>query len=113
MEIVRDQIRVADHVVAVIAGVAAQEIHNVLVGGSASFYEEWTKRLSRKPIAKGIYVDVSQEGAGITMMISVKYGTIINTTCRLLQEKVKQSVEYFTGIHVRKVDVQVAGLTIE
>ncbi|AIG25902.1 Asp23/Gls24 family envelope stress response protein [Brevibacillus laterosporus] len=113
MDSVKDQIRVADQVVAVIAGVAAQEIEEVAVGGSITFYDEWTKRLGAKNNAKGIMVEIGDMGASITLWVSVRYGTIISKTCQHLQEKVKETVEFLTGLTVYEVNVRVEGLTIE
>lgn len=103
------EIRVADNVVAVVAGVAAAKIEQVTLR-SGAFYQDWAKKLNGG--AKGIHVAVADGQVVIGMRVSVKYGTPIHRVCHLLQEQVKDSVEEITGLVVEAVDVYVEAVDL-
>lgn len=103
------EIRVADNVVAVVAGVAAAEVEHVTLRPGA-FYQDWAKKLNGG--AKGIQVAVLDGQVNIGIRVSVKYGTPIHRACHALQERVKESVEEITGLFVEAVDVYVEAVDI-
>ena len=107
----RGQIHVADQVVAVIAGVAANEVPGVfpITGG---IYEDFTKKISRKTAAKGVEVTIHEDYSVIDMRVKILYGTRIDRACRVVQEKVKEDVETITGLQVREVNIWVEEIMI-
>ncbi|MGE5702702.1 MAG: Asp23/Gls24 family envelope stress response protein [Clostridia bacterium] len=107
----RGEVKIADHVVAVIAGMAAQDIPGIVTKANG-LYDEMSKRLSGKNVARGVQVSIDEEGTTIELRVSVRYGTIIQSVCRHLQEQVKDLVEGFTGLEVRGVHVRVEGIEI-
>ncbi len=112
MEVWRQgEVRIADQVVAVIAGLAAQDIPGIVTKASG-LYEEMSKRISGKNIARGVQVFIEEGVTRIEMRIAVHYGTMIHTVCRTLQKKVKDVVETFTGLEVREVNVRVEGIDV-
>ncbi|MFM1653000.1 Asp23/Gls24 family envelope stress response protein [Brevibacillus sp. B_LB10_24] len=104
----RGEVRVADHVVAVIASVAAQDIPGIVFKGG--LYEEFSKRVGGKNSAKGIQVKLEEGETKIDMRVVVRYGLQIHQVCRALQAQVKQLVEQLTGIPVREINVRVEGI---
>ena len=104
-----DKTKVADNVVAVVAGVAVSEVEDVSLR-SGVFYQDWAKKLNGG--AKGIQVAVSEGRVQIEIRIGVKYGTPIHRVCQTLQEKVKETVEEMTGLLVEAVDVHVEAIEI-
>jgi len=103
------EIRVADNVVAAVAGVAVSEVEDVSLR-SGGFYQDWAKKLNGG--AKGIQVAVSEGKVKLHIQISVKYGTPIHRVCQTLQEKVKFTVEDITGLTVDEVNVHVDAIEI-
>ncbi len=103
------EVRVADHVVAVLAGIAAQEVPGIVTTASG-LYEDLAKRMSGKSAAKGVHVTIADGETTIEMRVTVRYGTKIHHACRALQEKVKDVVESLTGLHVQQVHVRVDGV---
>ncbi|CAJ1003044.1 MULTISPECIES: Asp23/Gls24 family envelope stress response protein [Bacillales] len=109
MEERRGEIRVADQVVAVIAGTAAGEVSGISVH-SGGLYQDLAKRISGG--TKGITVSLVDGRASIEIRVSVKYGLPIHHVCRQLQEKVKEIVESLTGLCVEAVHVRVDAIDL-
>jgi uncharacterized alkaline shock family protein YloU len=103
------QIRIADDVVAVIAGIAATETEGI-ASMSGGITEGIASRLMGKQMRKGIKVEVGTLEASIDLRVIVLYGVKIDTVCRNLQRNVKEAVESMTGLHVIEVNVYVEGV---
>ena len=105
-------IKIADDVVAVIAGVAVSEIPGVanMAGGFAGGITEVLS--GKKNLAKGIKVDVGEKETKIDVNIIVEYGTRIPDVAYEIQTKVKKAVETMTGLKVVEVNVHVQGVNI-
>jgi uncharacterized alkaline shock family protein YloU len=102
-------IRIADEVVAIIAGLAATEINGVagMSGGLAGGIAEM---LGRKNLSKGVKVEVGEKEAAVDMFIIVEYGVKIPEIAINIQENVKKAIESMTGLNVVEVNVHVQGV---
>lgn len=106
-------IKIADDVVAVIAGVAVSEVPGVF-GMSGGFAGGISEVLSgKKNLAKGIKVEVGEKEAKIDVNIIVEYGTRIPDVAFEIQNRVKTAVESMTGLKVVEVNVHVQGVNTE
>ena len=108
-----NEIKIADDVVAVIAGVAVSEVPGVaeMAGGFAGGI---TKVLSgKKNLAKGIKVEVGEKDTKIDVNIIVEYGVRIPDVAFEIQNRVKKAVETMTGLNVVEVNVHVQGVSTE
>jgi len=105
-----NKIRIADEVVAVIAGKAVSEIQGVyeMSGGFAGGIGEVLS--GKKNLAKGIKVIVTDKDAKIDVNIIVEYGVRIPEIAFEIQTKVKKAVETMTGLKVTEVNVHVQGV---
>lgn len=103
-------IKIADDVVAVIAGVAVSEVQGVyeMSGGFAGGISEVLS--GKKNLAKGIKVELNEKTAKIDVNIIVEYGTRIPDVAFEIQNKVKKAVETMTGLTVIEVNVHVQGV---
>ncbi len=106
-------IKIADDVVAVIAGVAASEVPGVysMSGGFAGGISEVLS--GKKNLAKGIKVEAGEKEAKIDVNIIVEYGTRIPDVAFEIQNRVKKAVESMTGLKVIEVNVHVQGVNTE
>ena len=103
-------IKIADDVVAVIAGIAVSEVKGVS-GMSGGFAGGITEVFSgKKNLAKGIKVEMDDKDTKIDVNIIVEYGTIIPDVAFEIQNRVKKSVETMTGLKVVAVNVHVQGV---
>ncbi|MBO8171290.1 MAG: Asp23/Gls24 family envelope stress response protein [Bacillaceae bacterium] len=105
-------VRIADDVVAVIAGIAASETPGV-VAMSGGITEGLARRVSGKNVHKGVHVEVGEYEAAIDLRVIVKYGMKIDEVSRNLQNNVKNAVESMTGLNVVEVNVKVEGVDLK
>lgn len=105
-----NKIRIADEVVAVIAGKAVSEIQGVyeMSGGFAGGIGEVLS--GKKNLSKGIKVVATEKDAKIDVNIIVEYGVRIPEIAFEIQTKVKKAVETMTGLKVTEVNVHVQGV---
>lgn len=106
------QIKIADEVVGIIAGLAATEVPGVagMSGGIAGGIAEM---LGRKNLSKGVKVEVGEKEAAIDLFIIVEYGVKIPDVSWQIQESVKKAVETMTGLKVVEVNIHVQGVNLE
>ncbi len=106
-------IKIADDVVAVIAGVAVSEVQGVasMAGGFAGGISEVLS--GKKNLSKGIKVEVGEKDTKIDVNIIVEYGTRIPDVAFEIQNRVKKAVENMTGLKVLEVNVHVQGVNTE
>ena len=106
----KSEIKIADDVVSVIAGIAASEVPGVagMSGGFAGGISEVFS--GKKNLAKGIKVDVGEKETKIDVNIIVEYGVRIPDVAFEIQNRVKKAVETMTGLKVLEVNVHVQGV---
>lgn len=103
------EIKIADEVVAIIAGLAATEVDGVSsMAGNAT--RELVSKLGMKSLSKGVKVDVLDGIVTVSLMLNLKYGYNIKETTQKVQEKVKAAIENMTGLEVADVNIRVAGV---
>ena len=108
-----NQIKIADDVVAVIAGVAVSEVPGVY-GMAGRFAGGITEVLSgKKNLAKGIKVEINEKETKIDVNIIVEYGVRIPDVAFEIQNRVKKAVEQMTGLNVVEVNVHVQGVNTD
>lgn len=111
-EIEENGIKIADDVIATIAGKAASEVAGVysMSGGFAGGISEV---FGKKSYTKGIKVDNTDKGIKIDVNIIVEYGARIPDVAYEIQNRVKKAVENMTGLNVEEVNVHVQGVNTE
>jgi len=103
------EIRIANEVVAIIAGLAATEVEGVagMSGGIAGGIAEM---LGRKNLSRGVKVEVGEEQTAVDLFVIVDYGIKVPDVAWQIQESVKQAIESMTGLQVVEVNVHVQGV---
>ena len=103
-------IKIADDVIAVIAGSAASEVPGVaaMAGGFAGGISEVFS--GKKNLAKGIKVEAGEKETKIDVNIIVEYGVRIPDVAFEIQNRVKKAVEGMTGLKVVEVNVHIQGV---
>ena len=103
-------IKIADDVIAVIAGAAASEVSGVasMAGGFAGGISEVFS--GKKNFAKGIKVETGDKETKIDVNIIVEYGVRIPDVAYEIQTRVKKAVEGMTGLKVSEVNVHIQGV---
>lgn len=107
----KGKVKVADEVVAIIAGLAAVEIEGVAMSGGV--VDGIAEMLRRKNLAKGVKVEVGEKETAVDMNIVVAYGTTIPDIAEKIQDSVAKSITSMTGLKVLEVNVNVQGVYFE
>lgn len=106
------EVRVADEVVAIIAGLAATEIDGVQ-SMAGNITNELVSKLGMKNLSKGVKVVVDSSSVSVDLALNIKYGYEIPQVSEKVQEKVKSAIETMTGLEVSAVNIRIAGLNID
>lgn len=105
------EVKIADEVVAIIAGLAAMEVEGVAsMSGNAT--KELISRLGMKSLSKGVKVDVLEGIVTVSLKLNLQYGYSVLEVSGKVQEKVKTAIENMTGLTVADVNIRVAGVDI-
>lgn len=106
------EVRIADSVVANIAILAAKETEGVAdtVGNAAN---EIMTKVGVKSAAKGVRVVIIDGVVSVDLALVMQYGFNIPTTCKKVQDKVKNAIENMTGLEVNDVNIRISGIAME
>ena len=106
------EVRTADEVVAIIAGLAATEVEGVAaMAGNAT--REIIERMGMKSLSKGVSVEVIDSTVSVKLSLNLEYGHSIPEVCAKVQERVKSAIENMTGLEVLDVNITIAGVNID
>ena len=98
-----------NEVVAIIAGLAANEVEGIAgmctVSGSLMS--------KNRNVTKGVKVEVGTEEVAVDLYVIVEYGSPIQRAAADAQENVRKAIESMTGLHVVRVDVHVQSVSFE
>lgn len=104
-------VKIADDVVAMIAGLAATEVEGVAaMAGNIS--NDLLSKMGVKNLAKGVKVEVLGKRVKAELALVIEYGYNIPVVSQKVQGKVKTTVENMTGLEVSDVDVRIAGVNM-
>lgn len=102
-------VRIADDVVAMIAGYTAKDVDGVadMAGSNTSGFLRSAGY--RRPV-KGVRVEVNDGNVRVDLAVIMEYGYNIPATSSRVQARVKQAIENMTGLTVQDVNVRIAGI---
>lgn len=99
----------ANDVVAIIAGLAANEVE-----GIAGMCNVSGNLLSKnRNVTRGVKVEIGTEEVAVDLYVIIEYGTPIQRAAMDAQESVRKAIESMTGLHVVRVDVHVQSVSFE
>ena len=101
----------ANEVIAIIAGVAANEVEGIAGMCVSGGFGDIIGR--NRNVTRGVKVEIGSEEASIDLYIMVEYGQPIQKVALEAQENVRKAIESMTGLHVVRVDVHVQGVSFE
>ncbi len=105
-------IKITDEVIAIIAGIAANDIPGV-AGMSGGITGGISEAFGRRNFTKGVKVEVGQKEAAIDLYIIVEYGFRIPDVAWSIQERVKKDIEDMAGLSVVEVNIHIQGVNFE
>ena len=99
------EIKVADEVVAIIAGLAATEVEGV-----SSMAGNITNEIVSRLGMKGIQIEIADNEVVVDVALNIAYGYSIPEVSTKVQEKVKSAIETMTGLSVATINVRIASV---
>lgn len=103
------EVKIADEVVAIIAGLAATEVEGVS-SMAGNITNELVSKLGMKNLSKGIRVEVAEGMVKVAVALNIAYGYAIPDVSSKVQERVKNAIENMTGLEVSGVNVRIASV---
>jgi len=112
---------ISDSVVSQIAGVAAQEVEKVQMGGGTTaavggFLQSVTGSVtgggSSPNYSRGVSVEVGEEEAAIDLTMAVEYGYSVPQLTEAARRNVINRVESLTGLKVTEVNITVSDVQV-
>ena len=103
------EVKIADEVVAIIAGLAATEVDGVS-SMAGNITNELVSRLGMKNLSRGIRVEVSDGTVSVDVALNIAYGYAIPDVSLKVQERVKNAIENMTGFDVSDVNIRIASV---
>ena len=108
----RGSIRIADDVIATIAGLAATEVEGV-ASMSGNMTNEIVAKFGVKNLTKGVVVEVADKMVNVKLNLALRYGYSIPKTTAEVQERVQNAIENMTELTVSCVDIRIAGIELD
>ena len=104
------EVRIADDVVANIAGIAATEVEGV-AGTVGNMTDEFMNMMGVKTEHRGgVKVLLDGNMVKVKLGLIMKYGYNIPVTSKQVQERVKNAIENMTGLEVASVGIRIVGI---
>ena len=103
------EVKIADEVVAIIAGLATTEVEGV-ASMAGNITNEIVSKLGMKNLSKGIMVEVMDGEVKVDVAINIDYGFSIPEVSAKVQERIKSTIENMTGLNVAVVNVRIASV---
>lgn len=103
------EVRIADEVVAIIAGLAATEIEGVS-SMAGNITNELVSKLGMKNLSKGVKVDIAEGVVSVDVALNIAFGYVIPDVSAKVQERVKTAIENMTGLEVSDVNIRIASV---
>ena len=108
----KGEVKIADEVVAIIAGMEATEVKGV-ASMAGNIKNELVAKMGMKSLSKGVKVEVTDTDVKVDLTLILKFEANILAVSGAVQEKVKSAIESMTGMNVSEVNVRVAGVALE
>lgn len=106
------EVRIADEVVAIIAGLAASEVEGV-ASMAGNVTRDLIEKLGMKSLSKGVKITMDEKNVYVALAINIRYGYSVPDTSSKIQEKVKTAIETMTGLEVSEVNIKIVNVLME
>ena len=106
------EVRIADEVVAIIAGLAASEVEGV-ASMAGNVTRDLIEKLGMKSLSKGVKITMEDDSVHVALAINIQYGFNVPATSSKIQEKVKTAIETMTGLEVAEVNIKIVNVMME
>ena len=105
------EVKIADEVVAMIAGLAATEVEGV-DSMAGNITNELVGKLGMKNLNRGVKISVDDDHVSVELSPTMKYAYSIPDVSEKVQERVRTAIETMTGLTVLEVNIKIAGVSM-
>lgn len=108
-------IHIAEEVIAAIAVGAVREVEGVsgmMTGMGGSVADLMSNKKSAQKSAKGVKIELEDEGLTLDLYLTVNYGNPIPEVAENAQKAVASAIEAMAGVTVRAVNIHVGSVTL-
>lgn len=106
------RISISEEAMQTIASHAAQDCYGVVDLVSRRFSDNISQLMGKNQLGKGALVETVDNLIYVELFVVLKVGVNIEAVKKSLADLVKFSLETFTGIHVKRVHVNVVGIRV-
>ena len=106
-------VKIADDVVAMIAGLACMEVEGVSAMAGNVGNELLDKVGVKSSLTRGVKVYVTGKKWKTDVALLLEYGYNIPAVSQKVQDRVKSAIENMTGLEVTDVNVRIAGINVQ
>ena len=108
----KGEVKIADDVVSVIAGLAASDVKGVAsLAGNAT--REVIGKMGFKSLNKGIRLTVDDTQVHVWMKVNIRHAYNVPDTHAAVQDRVVTAIETMTGLTVAEVNVRVNSVVMD
>lgn len=105
---------IGNDVITNIIGISAMECYGLVGMASKSPTDGIVKLLKKENLNQGVKINIDENNnIFIDLFVVVQFGTKISVVAENIIEKVKYSVEKFTGLNVKKVNVNIEEVRVQ
>jgi len=105
---------ISNDVITNIIGISAIECYGLVGMASKSATDGIVKLLKKDNLSQGVKIVIDENNnVSIDLFVIVQFGTKISVVAENIIEKVKYSVEKFTGLNVQKVNVNIEEVRVQ
>jgi len=101
------QIKIANEVLAIVAGTAALEVEGVVA--NHSIYDAYG-RFARRNFSRGVKITANEDATIVDLAVIVKFGHQIPKVSEEVQKRVKTALETMVGMAIKEVNVNIVGV---
>ncbi len=105
-------VKIANDVVAMIAGIASTEVEGVS-SMAGNITNELMSKVGMNSLAKGVKVEMVDNVVAVELTLIMVYGYKIPEVCSKVQTKVKDAIINMTGFSVKSVNIRIAGVNMK
>ena len=105
------EVKIADEVIAIIAGLAATEVEGV-ASMAGNITNELIGKLGVKNQSKAVKVLVTEENVDVDLALNIDYGYSIMKVSEKVQDRVKSAIENMTGLEVSMVNIRIVNVNM-
>ena len=106
------EVKIADEVVAIIAGLAASEVKGV-ASMAGNVTRDLIEKIGVKSLSKGVKVQVEDTEVRVAINVNIRYGYNVPETSSEIQEKVKTAIETMTGLEVTEININIVSVVMD